>query len=211
MSLAPTPALVILAAGGSRRLGRCKALVDLGGRTALRRLLDSGRECTDSPLVVTGAHDAEIRAALAAEESGEELEILFNPHWEQGRTGGLALAVAARPGRDLVMAPVDHPLAPPEVFASLAREWGAAGSPGRGWLAPRYTGTERPGEQGRCGHPLLLGRDLAREVAAMGPDQPLRELRERARPAWTLDTHALGVRLDLDTPLDLRELRSQCD
>ena len=35
------PALVLLAAGASKRLGTCKALVDLGGASPLARLLEA--------------------------------------------------------------------------------------------------------------------------------------------------------------------------
>ena len=60
------PALVVLAAGASRRLGECKALVDLNGSSPLERLLRAGGPASHGPvLVVTGAHHGEIAEALA--------------------------------------------------------------------------------------------------------------------------------------------------
>ena len=107
--------LVLLAAGGSRRLGVCKALVDLGGRTPLARLLAAGAACTGAPpLVVTGAHHDEIAAAAPP-----GVELVHNPRWAEGRTGGVALARVHRPGLDLVLAPVDVPLVPAAVFEAL--------------------------------------------------------------------------------------------
>jgi hypothetical protein len=58
------PALVILAAGASTRLGTCKALASITPRCALEVLLENGQVLDDvSPLVVTGKdHDAIVRA-----------------------------------------------------------------------------------------------------------------------------------------------------
>lgn len=189
------PALVIPAAGASSRLGECKALVDLGGRTPLELLLEAGAALAPPPpLVLAGADLEALRAALPP-----GAELLHNPRWSEGRSGGLALAAAARPGLDLFIAPVDTPLVPAEVFSALLEVWESAGRPARGWLSPRH--------QGRHGHPLLLGRDLARELAGWPPARSLRELRRRAEPIWALETPCTAVLDDLDEPADLEALR----
>jgi len=195
------PALVILAAGASTRLGTCKALVALGGATPLALLLRAGAGLDELPaLVVAGADAARIGAALPG-----AAELLVNPRWASGRTSGIALAAAARAGRDLCLAPVDVPLVPRAVFAALAREWERRGAPARGWLAPACgAGPER-----RHGHPLILGRELAAEAAGLAPGAPLRELRARAAPLWGLEVEDPSVLDDLDTPADLERLRAR--
>ncbi len=87
------PALVVLAAGASRRLGTCKALVDLGGRAPLERLCAAGA-CLDAapPLVVAGADLALLAAALPA-----GAELVHNPDWAAGRSGSVAVAARAPP------------------------------------------------------------------------------------------------------------------
>jgi len=191
------PDLVLLAAGASERLGTCKALVKLGGATPLERLLRAGAGLDEAPaLVVTGAAHREI-----ARRVPERCEVLFNPEWASGRTGGVALAARHRPGRDLCLAPVDVPLVPAEVFEALAERWAAAGAPERGWLAPRR------GE--RHGHPVIVGRALLGELAGFGPDRPLRELRALAVPLLSLEVAAEEILDDLDGPEDLAELRSR--
>ena len=58
------PALVILAAGASTRLGQHKALVELHGEPAIAHLLRAGRALGEAaPLVITGA------VAVGAEET----------------------------------------------------------------------------------------------------------------------------------------------
>jgi len=192
------PALVILAAGASARLGRCKALVELGGRTPLERLLAAGAVLDDvAATVVTGADHAAIAAA-----SPPGVRVLHNPDWSAGRTGGVLLAARALSGRDLCLAPVDVPLVPASVFQALLAEWSAAGAPALGWLAPRCGA--------RHGHPVIAGRELLLELAGGDPAAPLRELRARANPLWSLEVPGPEVLADLDRPADLRELERRC-
>ncbi len=186
---------VLLAAGASRRLGECKALVDLEGQTPLERLAEAARAFGQAPpLVLVGAHEEAIRKQLPT-----GCELLVNPDWEAGRTGSLKLAAAARTGWDLAILPVDVPRVPVQLCLELATAWQQQGSPPRGWLAPRH--------KGRFGHPVLLGRELGRRLATFGPDQPLSELRQAAEPLLSLETDFYEVLEDLDTPLDLALLR----
>ncbi len=198
------PALVILAAGASDRLGRCKALVELSGRSVLERLLAAG-SCLDEtpPLIVSGAdHDRIAGAAPAG------CELARNEAWSQGRSGSVLLAVRLRPARALCLAPVDVPLVPAGVFQALCRSWEDAGAPESGWLAPCL---ERPGDarSGRHGHPVVVGPRLLSALAGLSADSPLRGLRRWANPLLDLPTGALEILDDLDTPADLARLEKR--
>ena len=213
MATAPPIALVVLAAGASLRLGEPKALVDLGGASALARLLDAAQSLwlgdvpADLPVVVTGAHHDPIhRHLLHLGAAGRtRARALYHPAWATGRTGGLALAQRQLLGRPLCVAPVDVPLVGGPVFAALAEEFLRAGCPARGWLAPAV----RDGGRLRVGHPILLGAELAAELGGMGPDEPLRHLRDRAEPRWTLLVDDPAVLDDLDEPRDLERMRQR--
>ncbi|MDP6539656.1 MAG: NTP transferase domain-containing protein [Planctomycetota bacterium] len=191
------PALVLLAAGASTRLGCCKALVELGGSSPLARLLDAGA-CLDevAPLVVAGADHEALAAAVPP-----GVDLIHHRAWAAGRSGGIVAAAGARPGRDLCLAPVDVPLVPAEVFEALARAWSEAGAPGGGWLAPRHGG--------RHGHPVVVGRELVAGLAASPPDTPLRDVRGRADPLLAVPVRAREVLDDLDRPADLDRLRER--
>lgn len=201
------PRVVVLAAGASSRLGEPKALVDLGGRSALSRLVEACG-AAEPPLVVTGAHATAIARAAAA-LGPRACELVVNPRWAEGRTGGLALAASRLPGRDLVVAPIDVPLVSRSVFARLRSAWAEADAPSRGWLAPRAPAPAGDPRRARAGHPVVLGRDLAAALARMGPDEPLRDLRADAEPLWTIAVDDRAIYDDLDTPDDLARLRAR--
>ena len=188
------PALVVLAAGESSRLGECKALCEIGGGTVLSNLLAAARGLDEvPPLIVTGAH----HDAIAA--SSPEGELCFNPDWEAGRSGGIRLACALRPGLALCIAPVDVPCVPASVFEALLARWQEAGGPPRGWLAPRF--------EDRHGHPIVIGAELLTELS--GADQPLSDLRRGAEPLLDVPVTSEAVLDDLDTPKDLERIRAR--
>jgi CTP:molybdopterin cytidylyltransferase MocA len=197
----PPPALVILAAGASRRLGTCKAIVDLGGQSPLERLLTASA-CFGEPLIVTGSDDSEIRTFLAHHPSLSPHQVTANDAWREGRTGTVTHAAAQLPGRDLCIAPVDCPLVPAKVFELLLATWLAALSPATGWLSTRFQASAD--SPARHGHPVVLGRELLTRTRA--PDQSLRELRAGAAPQWAVDVDTAAVLDNLDTPDDLRRL-----
>ena len=207
MSVGAPPALVLLAAGASTRLGRPKALVPLAdgpGGTPLERLLAAGARLGDPrPLLVTGPDHELLQAFVAAR--GLAIELVHNPSWSTGRTGSVLCAARTRPGRDLCLAPVDVPLVPGSVFAELAAEWHARAAPPRGWLGPCV---EQAGTR-RFGHPVLIGNALLRDLEGAPPDAPLTALRARAAPLLALVQSRLEILDDLDTPEDLERLRAR--
>ncbi|MCK6444807.1 MAG: NTP transferase domain-containing protein [Planctomycetes bacterium] len=211
------PALVILAAGASERLGEPKALCRFGAHTALERLLAAGREvCDGAPLVVVGAH-----AEAIALEAPHDVELACHTEWRRGRTSSIRLARRLRRERDLLLAPIDVPLVARATFEALLAAWLAAGSPERGWLAPRLDVAgpaamkseppERPsfGTLRRHGHPVLVGRALALELELLSDSEPLSRLRDRARPCFDVGVADLHILDDLDSPEDLDRMRRE--
>ena len=194
------PALVILAAGASTRLGQPKALVDLEGRSALEHLV-AAWGVPDEAWVVSGAHHEAIQAALPV-----GVQLLHTPRWREGRSSGLALAAGHLRGRDLLVAPVDCPLVPASVLEDLAAEWASSGAPARGFLAPYWVAEDG---QRRFGHPIVLGRELARELVQGPPEASLRDLRQRAEPLAAMRVSSPAILDNLDTPDELARLRQR--
>jgi len=200
------PALVVLAAGASKRLGRCKALVEFRGESVLAHHLRAGSSLDGvPPLLITGAHDEELRGAAP---SG--CHVAFNANWDTGRSSGILLAHKLRLKHALLIAPVDVPLVPSSVFEALTHAWARAGAPERGWLSPRYIGSDRT-RNGKFGHPVIVGPALASDLARFPSDTPLRAFRDFARPLFSVDTDRDEILLDLDTPADLEAIRARLE
>lgn len=94
----PAPAApvvaVVLAAGRSRRMGRNKLLLPLGGRPLVAHAVTAAlRSRCAAVWVVLGAEAAGIQAALA----GQPVHFLANPRWAEGQAASLHAAVAALP------------------------------------------------------------------------------------------------------------------
>lgn len=87
----PTAA-ILLAAGGSRRLGRPKQLIRIGGESLLRRTarltVDAG---CNRVLAVLGFE----AALLKLEIDGLAVETILNPDWEQGMASSLQAGLKA--------------------------------------------------------------------------------------------------------------------
>ena len=207
------PVVVVLAAGASSRLGRCKALEPLGPDAedhALSRYgaLVAALGLRDAVLV-TGADDRLLRAACPP-----GLACVHNAAWRTGRLESVRAAIRARPGRDVLLVPVDVPRVTRPVFQSLLAAWTAADSPEQGWLAPFVLERRDPtdGDAGRrFGHPVVVGRALAAAIARSAPRTPesLRDWRARATPLLAVEVHDPGILEDLDTPEDARRIRGE--
>ncbi|WP_395376599.1 NTP transferase domain-containing protein [Marinicella sp. W31] len=80
---------VILAAGGSSRLGYPKQLLESGGQSILQKLIDDITVAVDDLLVVTGAYSDAVVGLLPG------VTCVHNTDWTEGMGGSIAVAVEA--------------------------------------------------------------------------------------------------------------------
>jgi len=109
---------VILAAGGSRRLGRPKQLLTVDGEPLVARVarLALGTQPSRT-LVIVGAYEDDVAAALAP----CDVEIVANTAWTTGMASSLQLAARALHGRGrpVLLTVVDQPALMASHFAAL--------------------------------------------------------------------------------------------
>lgn len=188
----PTIAAVVLAAGRSSRMGMPKSLLRVDGRPALEHVVAVLRDAgIERVVIVLGAHACRIRGAIDVPNA----EIVHYTDWSLGRTSSLNAGLDALP-QDVdacLVALVDMPLVRPETVRAITARFAETDAE---VLAPRH------GD--RHGHPILLDRSVFPAIAALGPDEPLRDLlRRRRRAGVTVDDP--GVLVDLDTPEDVAD------
>ena len=83
---------IILAAGGSSRMGRAKQLLRLGRRSLLRRSVDSALEAGYRPVVVVlGAEAARARSQV----DDLPVTVAVNERWHQGMAASIRIGVEA--------------------------------------------------------------------------------------------------------------------
>jgi molybdenum cofactor cytidylyltransferase len=181
---------LVLAAGGSRRLGQPKQLLPFGDATLLDHTLGTARACGFDQLVcVLGGAVEAIRGAvdLTGVEVGE------NHAFGTGCSSSIAVALGAVDPRCdvLVLMLGDQPGVTPATVASLL-----AGRGDAPLAACRYA-------DGR-GHPLAFARSTFPELAALHGDKGVWKLLDR-RAAEVADVPVDGpVPLDVDTWEDYR-------
>jgi molybdenum cofactor cytidylyltransferase len=83
--------IVVLAAGGSTRMGRPKQLLQLGGKTLIRRATETALAVSDVVAVVTGASAEQI----AKELQDLPIQIIHNPDWSRGMGSSLRVGAEA--------------------------------------------------------------------------------------------------------------------
>jgi molybdenum cofactor cytidylyltransferase len=157
---------LVLAAGGSSRLGRPKQLLPYGERTLLDHVLDTARACRFDQLVVAlgGAAD-EVRFAVDLDGA----DVVENRAYGEGCSSSIAAAMAALDPRcdALVLLLGDQPGVTRETVRALLA--GRAGSP---LAVCRY-------EDGR-GHPFAFGREVFAELRRLHGDKGVWKLLDRA-------------------------------
>ena len=168
MSTPPAEAFVsglVLAAGGSRRLGQPKQLLRFGSGVLLGHVLDVARGCAfDQLLCVLGGGSSEVRRQV---DFGG-VQVVENRHFGEGCSSSIAAAVGAVDARCqvLVLMLGDQPGVRPKAVAALL-----AGRGDADLAACSY-------EDGR-GHPLAFGRGVFGELEALHGDRGVWKLLDR--------------------------------
>ncbi len=183
-----TVAGLVLAAGGGRRYGMPKALVEYEGSLLVERAVRTARAVCDPVLVVLGAQAVDVWRTADLDGA----TVLANRDWETGMASSLRTGLDGLrgwPGRvdAALVTLVDVPGMTPEALRAVA----AHAAPDALAVAA-YDGVR--------GHPVLLGREHWAGVAetATGDEGARRYLADRA--VTEVDCTGLADPTDLDVP-----------
>jgi molybdenum cofactor cytidylyltransferase len=191
-------AVLVLAAGGSRRMGRPKMLLPLPGGTVLAtvvsRLLAAP---VDRIVVVLGHGSAEVRARAGLPPDAR-VTVVDNPDWNEGLSSSLKRGLLACPEADaLVVALGDQPAVDVDVVRRLVEAWRRGAR-----LAVPVRGEPGGPAASRAGHPVLFDRSLRDELLSLRGDVGARDvLRAHWDEAARVEAPSLS---DLDTEEDYR-------
>ena len=184
---------IVLAAGGSSRMGASKALLEIDDETFLERaigiLLEGGCETV---AVVLAAGEASGRPGELARTRGARPVENTIENAEQIDSLRLGLEALPEDADAAIALPVDHPLANASTVAALIRTFRSSGAP-----------IVRPVYHDHPGHPVLFAREVWAELADPGLDEGAREVVHRyAEEIRDVAIDDRGVTVDIDTPED---------
>lgn len=187
---------LILAAGGSSRLGRSKLLLTLpNGKPLVRHVFDRVQETKLEPIaVVLGKDSQRVQSVLP----NEQYRVIVNPNWESGMSTSIKAGIQflALSCRAVLVVLGDQPFVSKELMEELIRTYLESGAQ-----------IVHPIVNGRQANPVLLDQDTFQAVFSLQGDEGARRILSQfsaQKVPWE-DTRIL---LDIDTEEDYRNIHS---
>lgn len=207
---------LVLAAGGSRRLGRPKQLLPYRGGVLLDAVLATARDCGfDQTILALGGAAAEVQNTV--DTSG--CDIVVNPDFGEGCSSSIATGLAVlHPDTDAVVLLLgDQPGVRAETVRALLGALFAERDPD----SPEQAGAVPSGPGGPgiavCryddgpGHPVAFAREFLPELSALHGDKAVWKLLEQ-RADDVVELAVPGpVPPDVDTEADYRRILAALD
>ncbi|WP_303311064.1 nucleotidyltransferase family protein [Hymenobacter sp. BT730] len=192
------PAIILLAAGASSRLGQPKQLLPFEGKSLLRRAAETAIHADLGPVVVvTGALHEELLPELA----GLQVAITRNESWERGMgasiKAGLRAAEALAPLTGVLIMLCDQPLITSDLLRALQQKQLTANCP---IVATEYAEIQ--------GVPALFGKEVIPLLRSMSDEAGARQLL-RQHPNKVATVPFSAASLDVDTPAQYEQLLQQ--
>lgn len=187
---------IILAAGGSERMGRPKQLLPWHGEPlichATRTALSAG---LDQVVVVVGAFGEEVKEALV----DQDVDIRDNPDWKLGQSTSVRAGLSALPpGTGAVLFLLaDQPNIPAMLIQALIEKHAET-------LAPIVA----PLIDNQRGNPVLFDRQTFKDLFSVRGDSGGRQLFSQYPVTW-VEWHDGAVLLDIDTDEDYQRLLAE--
>ncbi len=186
---------VILAAGRSRRMGRCKATLAWQQQTLLTYQIEQFVQVQVQPIVVLGPHNNHLVDHRLA------VSYVINPDPAQGKISSLrvGLAQVPEPCSTIILSAVDQPRT-----ANLY-----------GQLLEKHTHSEAlitlPTHQGRKGHPVVVSSCLRPQLNTLSEaTQGLRHFLQTFQSELHLIEWSAEALLDLNTPQEYKAANRIC-
>ena len=190
---------IVLAAGGSTRLGQPKQLVEFRGETLLLRVVRVAVEAGCQPIVVVAG---DVNDEIASQLHETKARLVVNENWQRGLGSsikrGVAQLVGSYPESEaVVLLACDQPFVDCAVVQALIKQHQLTGKP---IAASRYANT--------LGVPALFAGSCFEELLRLDDATGAKPLIE-ADPDRVAEVEFSAGAIDIDTPADLQRWRSE--
>jgi len=186
---------VVLAAGESTRMGFCKQLLKIEGRTMIEQVVKNVRESrVDEVIVVLGFMANEIAEKLPR----DQIKIIVNPRFKEGMSTSLKTGLEAvdREADAVIFVLSDQPFIKPSIIDKIIDEYERTGAP---IVVPTY--------KGRRGNPVLFDMSLRAEVMNIQGDVGGRPIiKKHEKEIREVEVGSPTILMDTDVKEDLEVL-----
>jgi len=190
----PDLGIIILAAGGSTRMGRAKQLLKVEGKTLIRKVVEMALATEASTVLVVTGNQAK---AVGKEFADLPIQQVFNPDWQNGMAGSLRIGIQhvaqlAKPPKAIMVLLCDQVLIQ---LADLKNMYTLFENETQLAVAAGYNTIE--------GVPAIFDFETLRSFGEEVGDFGARYLIKRLKKEGQLAVFALpAAAMDLDTPED---------
>jgi molybdenum cofactor cytidylyltransferase len=188
--------VVVLAAGGSVRMGKSKLSLEIQGKTLLEHALGPIRDTGFEDVVVVFSEENEKLRALVP----RDYHVVINRHSREGISTSLKAGVAVVDPRSqgILFALGDQPFVGVDVYDKLIQ-----------YYRQHLTLLTWPVYQGKRGNPVLFDRRLWPELMKIEGDEGGKQIMARTSPEeiGRVEMAAPGVLIDIDTPDEYEKYR----
>ncbi|MDP7420577.1 MAG: nucleotidyltransferase family protein [bacterium] len=191
-------AVVILAAGEGRRLGKQKALAKYNGNTYLSMILHALEPVPVDCVIVTVGYNYD--EVIKAHRTFPGVRFVVNDRPQDGQISSFRCALREGIGswRTVLLSLVDHPAISSESFEDVLK---AANENPRSIIIPTRLG--------RRGHPVAFPSVLFEELLSSElPEGARTVLKRHTSMILELPLNDPGIVLDVDTPEDCKQLEN---
>ena len=192
----PDLGAIVLAAGGSTRMGQPKQLLSIAGKTLVRKTVETALDAGCDPVVVVLGASADL---VAQELRGLNIHTTLNPQWTLGigtsiRAGAQTLLALGLPLRAIALLLCDQPLIS---ASSLQRLFQSHFDSGKDVAVSAYNQT--------IGPPIVLAPNLLPDLLSL-PDAQGAKALWMSRPDIVHEVPCPQAAADIDTPEDFQAL-----
>jgi len=185
---------VILAAGGSSRLGRPKQMLAWEAKPFIVQGVQNALAAGLSPLIViTGADHEQIESVL----EGFPVTVIHNENWQKGQSNSMRMGLGVLPEGigSVIFLLSDQPQIPPTLIRQLIEAYSENRKP-----------ITAPMAGGQRGNPVLFARETFTAMGTVRGDKGGRAVFNRFEVHWLpwVDDRIL---MDVDTEEDFRRLK----
>lgn len=186
---------IILAAGESERMDKCKQLLKICGKNMVEKVVETVKDSqVDETIVVLGHKADQVLEKLPE----EDLKIVFNPDYQNGMSTSLKAGIRGlgEETEAVLIVLADQPLVEPEVINRMIKEYEDSDDL---ILAPVY--------EGERGNPVLLDISLKDEMMGIEGDIGARNiLKNREKDFRKVEVETPSVVMDVDTREDVEKI-----